>query len=54
MISEYMVLGRVAQIFIKRSCITIVCVKRMTQKKFHAKDPQILGTIVQILLNRIR
>jgi hypothetical protein len=55
MISVYVVLGRVAQIFVKsRSSIKIIGARRVTQKKFHTKDPQILGTIIQILLDRMR
>lgn len=55
MISVYVVLGRVAQIFVKsRSSVKIIGARRVTQKKFHTKDPQILGTIIQIFFDRMR
>jgi hypothetical protein len=54
MVSAYMVLDRVAQIFHKsRSSIKIIGARGVTQKKFHTKDPQILGTIIQNLHNRM-
>jgi hypothetical protein len=55
MISVYMVLGRVAQIFVKsRSFIKIIVARRVKQKKFHTKNTQILVTIIQILLDRMK
>lgn len=54
MISMYIVLGRFAEIFLKsRSSIKIIGARRVTQKKFHAKDPLILGTVIQIILDRM-
>jgi hypothetical protein len=54
MISVYVVLGRFAQIFHKsRGSIKIIGARRVAQKKFHTQDPQILGTILQMLLDRM-